>query len=139
MKVVIDTNVLVSIISKRSPSRWIFDSLISGKIQICVSTEISLEYREILQRKSNFAVAENISDFISVSPFVEKTDIFYRFNLIENDSTDNKFVDCAISADADYIISNDKHFQVLKTIAFPKVNIITLSEFENQYKLEITK
>ncbi|HEY8780533.1 MAG TPA: putative toxin-antitoxin system toxin component, PIN family [Mucilaginibacter sp.] len=137
MKVVIDTNVLVSIISKRSSSRWVFDSIISGKIQICVSTEIILEYKEILQRKTNFAVSENISEFMSVSPYVEKTDIFFRFNLIEKDSTDNKFVDCAISADADCIISNDKHFQILKTITFPKVNVLTLNEFE-KYKLEIT-
>ncbi len=74
---------------------------------------------------------------MSVSPYVEKTDIFFRFNLIEKDSTDNKFVDCAISADADCIISNDKHFQILKTITFPKVNVLTLNEFE-KYKLEIT-
>jgi len=138
MKVVIDTNVLISIISKRSSSRWILDCIISGKIQICVSTEIVLEYREILQRKTNFAVAENISDFISVSPYVEKIDIFYRFDLIEKDSSDNKFVDCAISADADCIVSNDKHFQILKNIDFPKVIILTLNEFENQFKLEIT-
>jgi putative PIN family toxin of toxin-antitoxin system len=139
MKVVIDTNVLIAIISIRSPSRWLFDCIISGKIQMSVSTEILLEYREILQRKTNFAVSENIADFISTSPYVEKTDIFFKFNLIEKDSSDNKFVDCAISADADCLISNDKHFQILKQIDFPNVNILTLNEFENLYKAEIIK
>jgi len=138
VKVVIDTNVLIAIISKRSPFRWIFDSIISGKIQICVSTEILLEYKEILQRKTNLGVAENIVNFISSSPYIENTDIFFKFNLIEKDNTDNKFVDCAISADAVCIISNDKHFQILKTIPFPKVNILTAAEFEKLYKFEIT-
>jgi len=137
VKVVIDTNVLITIISKRSPFRWIFDSIISGRIHISVSTDILLEYKEILQRKTTFVVAESIMNFISVSPFVENTDIFYRFNLIENDNTDNKFVDCAISSNADCIISNDRHFQILKTVAFPKVKILTLDEFNNQYKAKI--
>lgn len=137
MKVVIDTNVLVSIISKRSPSRWIFDCIISGIIHICVSTEILLEYKEILQHKTNSAVSENVLEFMSVSPYVQKTDIFYRFNLIEKDNSDNKFVDCAISSDADCIISNDRHFQILKAVAFPQVNIITLVEFENEFKSKL--
>ncbi len=45
MRIVIDTNVLVSIISKRWPFRWVFDCIISGNIKIYVSTEILLEYR----------------------------------------------------------------------------------------------
>src|SRR5665213_1151130 len=124
MKVVIDTNILVSIIGKKSSSRWIFDSIANGKLKICVSTEIVLEYREILQRKTNLDVAENIIEFMKVSPNVIKTDTYFRFNLIQKDSTDNKFVDCAITGDVDHILSNDKHFQILKSIDFPKVSII---------------
>lgn len=66
---------------------------------------------------------------MKISPNVIKTDSYFRFNLIHKDSTDNKFVDCAISGDVDHIVSDDKHFQILKTIDFPKVNIITLEEF----------
>jgi len=139
VKVVIDTNVLISIISKRSSFRWVFDHIISGKIQICVSTEILLEYKEILQLKTNVSIAENLVNFISTNPYIEKTDIFFRFNLIEKDNTDNKFVDCAISADAICIVSNDKHFQILKTIPFPKVDILTVNEFAEKFKLQITK
>src|ERR1700761_3369229 len=101
VRVVIDTNVLIPIISKRSPSRWIFNAIISGRINICVTTEILMEYREILEYKTNAAVAENILDFIASSPFVEKYEVFYKFNLIEQDSSDNKFVDCAIVSNAE--------------------------------------
>jgi predicted nucleic acid-binding protein len=77
MRVVIDTNILVSIIGKKSSFRWIFDSIAIGNLEICVSTEIILEYREILERKTNSGVAENISEFLKVSPSVIKTDTFF--------------------------------------------------------------
>ena len=51
--------------------------------------------------------------------------------MITNDADDNKFVDCAIAANADYIVTNDKHFQILQTVDFPKVNIISVEEFRN--------
>jgi predicted nucleic acid-binding protein len=54
---------------------------------------------------------------------------YYRFGLITADPDDNKIVDCAIIADADYIVSQDTHFDILKTIKFPKVNVIRIEEF----------
>jgi len=54
--------------------------------------------------------------------------------LISIDADDNKYVDCAIAGDALCLVSNDKHFSVLKTIGFPKVNWLVLAEFEEKYK-----
>lgn len=134
MTAVIDTNVLLAIISKRSIFRWIFDCIINGRIQLCVSTEILLEYKEILARKTNTQVADNILEFVLFNPYVRQYEIFYRFNLIEFDTSDNKFVDCAIAADADVLLSNDKHFQILKQVDFPKVSVLTIDEFAGLYK-----
>ena len=53
----------------------------------------------------------------------------FRFNLITADPDDNKFVDCAIVANADYIVSQDSHFNVLKYNEFPKINVIRIEEF----------
>jgi uncharacterized protein len=137
LRLVIDTNIFIAIIGKKSPFRWIFDCLIHGKIQLCVSNEILFEYREILTQKTNEEVAENVIEFLSISPFVEKTEIYFNFHLIAADEDDNKFVDCAIVANAEYLVSNDKHFQVLKTIDFPKVAILRLREFEEKYKEQL--
>jgi predicted nucleic acid-binding protein len=60
---------------------------------------------------------------------VIKTEIYFRWNLISVDYDDNKFVDCAISAGAKCIVSNDKHFKILKEIDFPKLEVITDDEF----------
>jgi uncharacterized protein len=139
LKLVIDTNIVIAIIGKKSPFRWIFDCLIQGKIKLCVSNEILFEYREILARKTNEEIAENVIEFLSISPFVEKTEIYFNFCLLPDDADDNKFVDCAIAANAEFLVSNDKHFQSLKTIDFPKVTILKLQEFEEKYKKQLTQ
>ena len=128
----LDTNILIVIIGKKSPFRWILDHIIDGKLLLCVSSDILLEYQEILERKTNLEVTDNLINFLTIHPFVIKTEIFYQFHLISQDEDDNKFVDCAIAANADYLVSNDKHFQALKTVEFPKVKIFTLSEFAQQ-------
>lgn len=57
------------------------------------------------------------------------TNTYFHFHLIEQDKDDNKFVDCAIAANAKYIVSEDAHFKQLKNIPFPIVNVIRLGEF----------
>jgi predicted nucleic acid-binding protein len=73
--------------------------------------------------------AEGIDRFFNESNHVVRTAVYYKWNLITVDPDDNKFVDCAIAANADYIVTNDKHFNILKEINFPKVSCITIEEF----------
>jgi putative PIN family toxin of toxin-antitoxin system len=134
VRIVLDTNILVAIIGRKSPFRWIFDCILQGKLILCVSTEIVLEYREILEKKNGQEVAESIINFLAISPYVEKIESFFDFQLITQDQDDNKFVNCAITSSALCIVSNDKHFQVLKDVEFPQVTILTIQEFENEYK-----
>ena len=100
-----------------------------GKNKLCVSNEILEEYIEILQRLTDNETAEYVVKTILNSPFVELITPFYHFNLITVDPDDNKFVDCAISDNAHYIVTNDHHYDVLKDIEFPKVNIVNIQQF----------
>lgn len=133
-KVVIDTNIFITILGRKSTNRWIFDKIINSELQLCVSSEILFEYEEILTQKTNKDVARNVIDFLLISPNVYLIDIYYHWNLIEVDPDDNKFIDCAISSNAYCLVSNDKHFNVLKDIDFPKINILGLEEFESEFK-----
>jgi len=49
---------------------------------------------------------------------------------MEKDPDDNKFFDCAVAGNADYIVSEDKHFNILKHIPFPSVNAIKTIDFK---------
>jgi putative PIN family toxin of toxin-antitoxin system len=123
-KIVLDTNILIASIGTRSPFRWIFDCLISGKIILCVSNDILFEYHEILAEKANERVAENVVNFIAINPFTEQVGIYFNFGLISEDPSDNKFVDCAIASSADCLVTNDKHFRRLRSLEFPKVTVV---------------
>ncbi len=127
--VVIDTNCLVQMISAHSPYRPAWQAFREGRYTLCVSNDILNEYTEILERVANAAVAHNIVNAIIRSPYTRMLDPHFRFGLIEQDPDDNKFVDCAIIAGADYIVSEDSHFRVLAEIHFPNVNVIRLDEF----------
>jgi len=94
-----------------------------------VSNEIINEYEEILAKKISPAFAKNIIHVIINSENVVLIHPTFRFNLLSIDPDDNKFIDCAIVANADYIVSQDKHFDVLKKIDFPKVSVIRVEEF----------
>lgn len=55
--------------------------------------------------------------------------MYYNWNLITVDPDDNKFTDAYIAANADYLVTNDAHFNEAKKIPFPSVNIISADEF----------
>jgi uncharacterized protein len=64
VRIVLDTNVVVSMIGRSAPNRWIFDKILAGEFVLCISNEIMLEYEEVLATKTTVAVASNFTDFI---------------------------------------------------------------------------
>ncbi|QNN42519.1 putative toxin-antitoxin system toxin component, PIN family [Pedobacter roseus] len=129
MKVVLDTNVLLISIPKKSKYRSIFDALINGHFQAVISNDILSEYVEIIEQKTTFLIASSIAELLLHLKNVEKVDIYFEWKLILSDLDDNKYVDAYVCGNADYIITNDHHFKILKQIEFPKVNILTIDEF----------
>ncbi len=135
MRVVLDTNSLLVSIGRHSKYRPIFDSLLKGRIRLLVSTEILNEYREKLEEKIGLAVAENLLNFMVRSPDVEKIEVYFKWAIITQDEDDNKFVDCALNGRAHYLVTDDRHFRVLKQIGFPPIQVIRTKDF----LLELTK
>ncbi|MBT6994915.1 MAG: putative toxin-antitoxin system toxin component, PIN family [Candidatus Cloacimonetes bacterium] len=127
--IVLDTNVLLVSISPRSPYRWIFDAFIDEQFAICVTTEILFEYEEIITKHMGKKVAETVLQIIENAVNVNMITSYYKWNIINADPDDNKFTDCAISANAHFIVTEDKHFNIAKTIKFPKLNVIGIDEF----------
>lgn len=129
MRIVLDTNCLIQSISPRSRYYAVWKSLVDGQNTLCVTNEIITEYLEILQRLTDYDTAETIVKTIINSRFVEFVTPYFRFEIITQDPDDNKFVDCAITANARYIVTNDHHFDILKSIDYPPIDVITLDSF----------
>jgi uncharacterized protein len=130
MKIVIDTNVLLVATSERAQSRWLFDMFLEEEFILCVTNEILSEYAEIFTQHWGKDAADEILELIEASENVQFVNTYYRWNLIQQDLDDNKFVDCAVACNTKYVISEDKHFEVLKNIPFPKVEVLKVHEFK---------
>ncbi len=122
-------SVLVSISSK-SQYHWIFQSLIHQEFELSITTDILSEYEEIISDKYSTEVAQNTIRTLILLPNVIRTNVYFNWNLIQNDRDDDKFVDCAIASNSDAIITHDKHFNVLKNILFPPVTVMKISDFK---------
>ena len=128
-RIVLDTNCLIQSISPRSPYRRIWDSFFDGTNLLCVTTSILNEYEEILNLLTNEETAKYIIDAIVSNPYTIFITVYFDFNLIQKDPDDNKFVDCAITAGARYIVTEDHHYDVIKWKEFPGLDVVGLDEF----------
>lgn len=129
MRIVLDTNCLLASLSKRGAYFNVWRSLQEGKYTLCISNEILEEYEEIIAQKTNPVIASNVIQTLLNAPSVELINAFFRFELIQKDPDDNKFVDCAIAGNATFVVSNDSHFDILKEIDFPKLILKSLQDF----------
>ena len=106
-KIVLDTNGLISSLSRRGQFYPIWRSFQQGRYTLCISNEILDEYIEIISQKMTPEIAENVADLLLKSKNVELIYPQFRWGLITADPDDNKFVDCAFAAGATYIVSDD--------------------------------
>ena len=129
MRIVLDTNVLLVSFSSRSQFYPLFESFLNEEFVLCVSTDIMLEYEEILSKHVGTELANLVLQLIENAPNTEFKTRFYEWGLIKADPDDNKFVDCAIASQAKFIVTQDKHFNILRNIEFPKMEIIEIQNF----------
>jgi putative PIN family toxin of toxin-antitoxin system len=130
MKIVLDTNCLVVCLPATSPYYCVWEAFRKLRITLCFTSDIIFEYSEVLPRFYHQHFANDIINELLLSPNVIKANNYYRWNLITADPDDNKFVDCALNAGADYLVTNDRHFNVLKSVIFPLIKVVNIDDFK---------
>ena len=130
MKIVLDTNCLLVILPVGSHYRCLWEAFRQGKFTLCYTNEVLQEYEELLLRFYSPETAFLVTEMLLKSPNVTQTIPYYKWNLIAGDPDDNKFADCFLNANADFIVTSDKHFNPLKEIDFPPINVIDLDTFK---------
>ena len=130
VNIVLDTNCLIPSIKRDSIYFPVWRDFMLGKYCLCFTDDILHEYQEIIaERTGSKEVADSIISAILNRSNTKHIEVYYHFELIDEDKDDNKFVDCAIKANARYIVTEDRHFNVLKYIDFPHVDVIKLNDF----------
>ncbi len=72
-------------------------------------------------------------EILSTSAFVLPFDPTFYFRLITSDPDDNKFCDVSVVANARCLVTSDRHFDVLKTIEFPKIEAVHPKDFIKKF------
>ncbi|GAB3332527.1 hypothetical protein GCM10027299_39120 [Larkinella ripae] len=129
MRVVLDINVLLIALPVASPYRPIFDALKAERFELVVSNDILSEYHEKFSEKTSPGVADNVVKLILSLPNCTLQSVHFEWKLMHNDPDDNKYVDCALVANVDHLVSEDRHFSILRDIVFPKLSVIRIDEF----------
>jgi putative PIN family toxin of toxin-antitoxin system len=132
MIVCLDTNTVVQALAEGHPFHPILDAWVAGQLTWAVSTEVLLEYEEVLTRLSGPARWRKLARLMDLAELTSanllRVTPSFRFNIVTSDPDDNIFADCAVTAGADYLITEGQHFAVLATAGY-KPQPITPREF----------
>lgn len=133
IKLVLDSNVIISAIVFGGKPRKILNFIIEGRLALCLSKAVIDEVLEILGKKFKYTqkmlfVIEN--ELMSVS-LITEPDI--EINYITEDEDDNKILECAVSAECDYIVSGDSH--LLSIGKYKSIEIKSVADFLTQLGL----
>jgi putative PIN family toxin of toxin-antitoxin system len=130
MRVVVDTNCLLASVPQRSEHHWFYNAFKAGAFEWMISNEIMREYEEMVTFRYSSMAAHLVLSRLDVSPNVIYAEPYFNWQLIEADPDDNKFADLAIAIQADYLVTNDSHFTILKEYDYLPVRCVTLAQFK---------
>ena len=128
LRVVADTNVLVSAVVAKGNEYLLLKETKSGHVRFVISLQIIKELKGVLSRPkfgfSDKQVESVVKHIISISEIIVATSIV---NVVKEDPSDNKIIEAAIDGEADYIVSGDK--DLLRLLKFRNIKIIPAAAF----------
>lgn len=132
MKIVVDTNVLISATFWNGDCNRIIEKAERKELELVISKDILDEFSSVLDYKEiqdkiknkNLEMKRTIEKIASISTIVEPQE---KYQVIKDDPDDDKFLDCAVAGKAEFIVSQNKH--LLKLKEFKNVKIVNPKEF----------
>ena len=127
-RVVLDTNVLISAIAFEGKPREVFRKVLTGQMRLAISEDILGELEGVLSGKK-FKYSKEVIRSIrkSIEDLAEFVIPQKEVKRIKKDPDDNRILECAVEAEAHFIISGDNHLLELKQ--YKNIRIITPSEY----------
>ena len=131
-KVVFDTNIFISALIFGGKPRVLLDQVLHGDLKLYCSPEILSEIRGVLvgpKFQYSPAIALTIErELLSIAEIVCPET---KIKLIKTDPADNRILECALAAQADFIISGDQHLLALDE--FRGIPIVTVNDFLQKF------
>jgi len=135
IRIVVDTNVLISAYEFGGNPARVIDKAAAGEIEIVISEPIMDEVCRILSRKLHWR-PEALKELESViGAYAKKVQPGEPVNVIKEDPADNRILECAAAGEADYIVTGDKDLLRLKR--FGNISIATPAEFLRELERQL--
>jgi uncharacterized protein len=128
MKVVLDTNVLISALIKSGKPRDLFLKLVKDK-QLVLSRVIIDEFLDVIEdpKVAKYVNRQDVTVFLNVLGNAAKiVRVKSKFKVVKEDPDDDIIVRTAYDGEADFIVSGDRHLLALKE--FKRIKIVTIDE-----------
>jgi putative PIN family toxin of toxin-antitoxin system len=133
MKIVLDANIFISSFFWGGNPRLIIERVIAGTDELFITREILDEVEDVIGRPKFHADKDEIHYLISsIEEIGNKITVRKRIKKGSRDKTDNKYIECGMTANVDYIISGDIHLLEIKE--YNHIKIVTAKDY-----LEIVK
>jgi uncharacterized protein len=128
LRVTADTNVIISGLNFSGNPRRVLEMAADGAIDLAVSDAILDEVEEVLRRDKFSWPEEEIDKAIRhISHFAKHVEPTQRIDVVKEDPTDNRIIECAAASGSEYLVTGDKH--LLKVGQYQGVKIVTPAEF----------
>ena len=127
LRVVLDTNVIVSAVISGGKPRQLLDRGIDGRFQIVVSESILKEVGTVLHRQKFRASDDEISNTIlALMQSGDVTAVTSNFNVVEEDPADDAILNTAFDGGAGVLVTGDRHLLELKE--FKRTKILSVKD-----------
>lgn len=128
MRIICDTNLLISGVLFKGNPRSILRLASEGRIENCISPEILQETEEVLRRPKFGLAPEDISAILETFQHTFTLVVpTTRVNIIKEDPDDNIILEAAVTAQASCVVSGDSH--LLAIHSWRGIRIVSPSEF----------
>lgn len=137
MRVVLDTNVIVSGLLWKGSTKAIFDLIEDDQVELCMTPAILDEVERVLLYPQIAKQLDKVGISIKqvVGYLLENATFFHDENLVQvvrDDPTDNVFINCAIVSGSQFVISGDKHLLLVKS--YMGIQILKPVEFLKKFE-----
>lgn len=123
MNIVLDTNVIISAtLWEYSVAQKLVTKLLSTPAKMFTTTGILQEYQKVLYRDFGFSVDEILWVADCILPIFRIIEIREKVNVVHEDPSDNKIIECALAFSADYIITYDRHLLDIRKFRGMRIN-----------------
>ena len=108
MRVVLDTNVIVSGLNFPGNERLVLELALRGRFELCLSPFIFEEVAEVLRRKFDWAEERSSQALRALGDAATVIEPRRLPEVIEGGHADNRILDRAVEASADYLVTGDR-------------------------------